>query len=358
LAGTAIEHARLFTETQAARQRYAGLFDDSIDPILISNLDGIVTDANYHAQTFLGCDSEELIGTRVEELHTPLGEDLLPAPASLYPGTSFSYEAMATHSEGEELPIEMRVKKIDVGKQPVLQWMIRDISERIALDQLRTDLTSMLFHDLRSPLGNIISSLEVMKDTIEEDDEDMGPIISVAQRSSRRLSRLIDSLLDINLLESGRAVLHKSSSQITDLLSEAIEEVMPIAEAKGQLLEIEQTSSSLPMLEVDNDMIRRVLINLVENGVKYTPSDGEISILVSGGDDEIQIGVKDTGPGIDVLDQKRIFEKFARVERQGRSKGLGLGLAFCRLAVEAHGGKIWVESGPKKGSAFYFTLPL
>jgi signal transduction histidine kinase len=105
-------------------------------------------------------------------------------------------------------------------------------------------------------------------------------------------------------------------------------------------------------------MIRRVLINLVENAVKYTPSDGAITIKVSAGDDEIRIGVSDTGPGIDVLDQKRIFEKFARVERKGRSKGLGLGLAFCRLAVEAHGGKIWVESGPEQGSVFYFTLPL
>jgi NtrC-family two-component system sensor histidine kinase KinB len=358
LAGTAIEHARLFTETQAARQRYAGLFDDSIDPILISDLTGMVTDANYHAQTFLGRNSKELKGMRVEELHTPQGEAKIPTPESLEPGTSFSYEAVATHSDGETLPIEMRVKKIDVGKQPVLQWMMRDISERKTLDQLRTDLTSMLFHDLRSPLGNIISSLEVMKETIEEDDQDLGPIISVAQRSSRRLSRLIDSLLDINLLESGKAVLHKSPSQMTDLVYEAIEEVEPIAEAKGQKLLVEQIADPLPKLDVDHDMIRRVLINLAENAVKYTPSDGEISIFMSRMDHEIQVGVRDTGPGIDPLDQKRIFEKFARVERQGRSKGLGLGLAFCRLAVEAHGGKIWVESESDQGSAFYFTLPL
>jgi PAS domain S-box-containing protein len=358
LAGTAIEHARLFTETQAARQRYAGLFDDSIDPILISDLDGVVTDVNYHAQAFLGCNSKELIGANVNDIHLPQVEGEMVEPKSLKPGMSNSYEAVATHTDGEELPIEMRVKKIDVGKQPVLQWMMRDISERIALDQLRTDLTSMLFHDLRSPLGNIISSLEVMQDTIEENDEDLGAIISVAKRSSRRLSRLIDSLLDINMLESGRAVLRKNPYHISELLSEAIVEVRPIAEAKGQLLEVKQASESLPMLEVDDDMIRRVLINLVENAVKYTPSDGEISILITKLENEIQIGVKDTGPGIDPVDQKRIFEKFARVERQGRSKGLGLGLAFCRLAIEAHGGKIWVESGPEQGSAFYFTLPL
>ncbi len=358
LAGTAIEHARLFTETQAARQRYAGLFEDSIDPILISDLEGRVTDTNYHAQTFLDRNSDTIVGSNVLDLHRPNNSSEIPELSALLPGVALSYEASATHSDGTQLPVEVHVKRIDVGRQPVLQWMMRDISERKALDQLRTDLTSMLFHDLRSPLGNIISSLEVMKTSIREDDEDMDAIISVAQRSSRRLSRLIDSLLDINLLESGTAVLRKSTSSITQLLEEAIEEVRPMAEAKGQQLQINGGGEGLPDLEVDMDMIRRVMINLVENAVKYTPSDGLIEISVVKNDNEIRVVVRDTGPGIESKDQKRIFEKFARVERKGRSKGLGLGLAFCRLAVEAHEGKIWVESGLEQGSTFSFTLPV
>lgn len=358
LAGTAIEHARLFAETQAARQRYAGLFEDSIDPILISDLEGRITDTNYHAQTFLGCSSEHIVGQNIVDLHVPNNSSEYPAFGNLLPGVAFSYEASANHSDGTQLPVEVHVKRIDVGRQPVLQWMIRDISERKALDQLRTDLTSMLFHDLRSPLGNIISSLEVMKSSIQVDDVDMDAIISVAQRSSRRLSRLIDSLLDINLLERGTAVLQKSRSSISQLLEEAIEEVRPLADAKGQQLDVTKEPDGLPNLEIDTDMIRRVMINLVENAVKYTPSDGLISILVKELDGEIRVVVRDTGPGIDSKDQKRIFEKFARVERKGRSKGLGLGLAFCRLAVEAHGGKIWVESGAEQGSVFSFTLPV
>jgi len=276
----------------------------------------------------------------------------------LEPGVALSYEANAKHLDGTLLPIEVHVKRIDVERQPVLQWMMRDISERKALDQLRTDLTSMLFHDLRSPLGNIISSLEVMKTSIPENDEDLNAIISVAQRSSRRLSRLIESLLDINLLESGTAVLRKTRSSISELLQEAVEEVQPNAEAKEQQLALDGSGEGLPILEVDQDMIRRVLINLAENAIKYTPSNGSITISVTESNGEVRVGVKDTGPGIDPKDQKRIFEKFARVERKGRSKGLGLGLAFCRLAIEAHGGKIWVESGLEQGSIFYFTLPV
>jgi NtrC-family two-component system sensor histidine kinase KinB len=358
LAGTAIEHARLFTETQTARKRYAGLFDDSIDPILITDLEGRITDANYHAQTFLGRDSKTLVGSQVTDLHVPYEKSEVPQLCDLLPGRAFSYEARAAHSDGTQMPVEVYVKRIDVERQPVLQWIMRDISERITLDQLRTDLTSMLFHDLRSPLGNIISSLEMMKASIQEDDEDLDAIISVAQRSSRRLSRLIDSLLDISLLESGTAVLKKSPASIAHLLGEAIEEVQPIADAKDQKVELDGDGAGLPELEVDKDMIRRVMINLIENAIKYTPSDGSIIISIQKLDGEIRFDVRDNGPGIDPKDQKRIFEKFARVERTGRSKGLGLGLAFCRLAVEAHGGKIWVESGLEKGSMFSFTLPV
>ncbi|MEE9508143.1 MAG: ATP-binding protein, partial [Anaerolineales bacterium] len=235
--------------------------------------------------------------------------------------------------------------------------IMRDMSERQALDQLRADLTSMIFHDLRSPLGNIISSLEVMKTTIEEDDELLAPVISVAQRSSRRLSRLIDSLLDIGLLEKGKAVLFKTFVPLYALLGEALEEVLPTAEAKGHTLSIED-EKKIPKLEIDVDMIRRVLINLIENAVKFTPSGGKISIAIEDLGDRVQVRVKDTGAGIDPVDQPRIFDKFARVERKGRTKGLGLGLAFCRLAIEAHGGEIWVESEPDHGSTFFFTLPV
>jgi NtrC-family two-component system sensor histidine kinase KinB len=358
LAGTAIEHAQLFADTQEARERYAGLFDDSIDPILITDLDGRITDANYHAQTFLGRKSPTLIGSQVIDLHVPNDGSEIPKLSDLRLGLALSYEAITTHADGTQLPVEVHVKRIDVEHQPVLQWMMRDLSERKALDQLRNDLTSMLFHDLRSPLGNIISSLEMMRALIQESDDDLDAVISVAQRSSRRLSRLIDSLLDISLLESGTAVLHKSPSSIAHLLEEAIEEVQPTADAKDQQLEVDSFGEGLNDIEVDHDMIRRVMINLIENAVKYTPSEGSIVVSVEPLDGEIRVLVKDTGPGIDPKDQKRIFEKFARVERKGRSKGLGLGLAFCRLAVEAHGGRIWVESGEEQGSVFSFTLPV
>lgn len=358
LAGTAITHAQLFSETQAARLRYAGLFEDSIDPILISDLEGRVTDANHRAETFLGYSSSALLGRSVLSLHAA-NEQRLPEDLSqLELGQTISYESEAELKGGKSVPIEIYVKRIDIERKPYLQWIIRDISERLALDELRADLTSMIFHDLRSPLGNVLSSLEVLKTSMKDDDEALHSVLAIALRSGRRLSRLIEQLLDLEQLETGQAVLYKSKGPLSSLVVEAVEEVHPVAEGKGHVLSFDLGSESLPLVEMDAEMIRRVLINLLENAVKYARTEGMIAVTLDKLDNELRVGVRDNGPGIPPEDQPRIFEKFARVQRKGRPKGLGLGLAFCRLAIEAHEGRIWVESQPGQGSTFYFTLPI
>jgi signal transduction histidine kinase len=196
-----------------------------------------------------------------------------------------------------------------------------------------------------------------MNASAPQGDEAFQSVLSIAQRSSRRASRLVESLLDLDRLEAGQAVLDKSPVSIGNLITEAVEEVYPTAEAKGHLLRM-KIDPDTPEVEVDVDMIRRVLINLLDNAVKYTRSGGKITIASYNEDDHVRIRVWDSGPGISVEDQQRIFEKFSRVRRKTSAKGLGLGLAFCRLAVEEHGGRIWVESEEGKGSTFYFTLPV
>ncbi len=250
------------------------------------------------------------------------------------------------------------MRRVDIGRQPFLQWILRDVSERQALDELRADLTSMIFHDLRSPLGNVISSLEVLHASLPADDETLQSVLGIALRSGRRLSRLVESLLDLGQLESGKAVLHKAPGAIGTIVVEAVEEILPVAEAKGHLLQFAFAPGDLPQIDMDPDMIRRVLINLLENAIKYTRSGGRITISARAHEGQVLISVSDTGPGIPTSEQQHIFDKFSRVQEAGRPKGLGLGLAFCRLAVEAHNGRIWVESQEGQGSVFHFTLPV
>jgi signal transduction histidine kinase len=198
----------------------------------------------------------------------------------------------------------------------------------------------------------------MLQTSLVQDDESVQSILSIALRSSRRLSRLVESLLDLGQLESGQAVLHKAPATISSLIAEAVEEVHPVAEARGHLLQFGVGKAELPTVDMDVDMIRRVLINLLENAIKYTRSGGRIAVSARRQEDELLVSVSDNGPGIPPGEQKTIFEKFARVHQEGHPKGLGLGLAFCRLAVEAHGGRIWVESTPGEGSTFSFSLPL
>src|SRR3990172_5589865 len=207
-AAAAVANAQLFAETQAARRRYATLFEDSVDPVLITTPEGEVTDANVAAQEYLGASLDELHGRDIRSLHTPEAEP--PSGVSLQTGETLAYEATAVHRDGRSLAFEVHAKRIDTAPHPTLQWIFRDVSERAALDDLRRDLTSMIFHDLRSPLGNIISSLEMLQVSLAESDETTRSVLSIAQRSSRRLSRLIESLLDLGQLETGQAGLRQT----------------------------------------------------------------------------------------------------------------------------------------------------
>jgi signal transduction histidine kinase len=141
------------------------------------------------------------------------------------------------------------------------------------------------------------------------------------------------------------------------MFQEAVAIVRPVAADYGMDI-VTEISDSLPPVEVDNDMILRVVTNLLENAVKYTGQDGTITLKSFANEREVVIAIRDSGPGIPYHMQKQIFDKFTRVKYKDAPKGIGLGLAFCKLAIEAHGGQIWVESEPGNGAEFLFTLPL
>ncbi len=357
LAATAIVHAQQVEELKAAESRFSSLFEDNIDPIIITNQDGLITDANRKAVEVFGYNRDELIGLRVTTVHRMgtafLGSDRFK---HLRGGQEITYQTRITTKQGLEIPMEVHAKLIQRRGQEFIQWIQRDITERLQLEEMRQDLISMIFHDLRSPLGNIISSLDVVQASLPPDSEMEQSLITIANRSALRMSRLVDSLLDLRRLEAGQMTLNKEQADINLLAGDALEQVAAIAEGKGIRLR-RDIPPRLPMVDVDADMIRRVIINLIENAVKYTPGEGTVTVSARSGPKELTVAVRDTGPGIPPAEHSRIFSKFTRLQREAAPKGLGLGLAFCKLAVEAHGGRIWVESTPGQGAVFSFTLP-
>lgn len=358
LAGTAIRHAQLFERLQAAHQSYRELFEDSIDPILITDWNGQIIEANRKAMLSSGYDKDTLQSITVQQLHTIDQDQVGKQFENLTSGTTISYESSLRTRSGHEIPIQVYVRQVNLEGKLLLQWILRDITESKNLDNLREDLTSMIYHDLRSPLANVVSSLEILSTLVPENDETIPSLVNIALRSTERIQRLTNSLLDISRLEAGQPVGNRQIYPLRSIIQEAYELIKPIADNKEQSIQL-ILPEDLPYLHVDIDMIRRVLVNLLENASKYSPPGSFIQIGALTENEWVRVWVQDNGPGIPASEHERIFSKFTRLSsRDSTVKGLGLGLAYCRLAIEAHRGRIWVESEPGEGARFIFQLPL
>jgi K+-sensing histidine kinase KdpD len=222
------------------------------------------------------------------------------------------------------------------------------------------NLAAILVHDLQGPLGNVLTSLEMVQEGLDhQEDSALALMIDIAVRSSNQLQALVSSLLDISRLEAGQEVTGRQPISVSDLVDY-------VAEIEGPLLEQRQVSLSrglspnLPLINVNADIILRVLLNLIDNALKVSKKGQIIAIRANVENDgpAIKISVVDQGPGIPEAYRERIFEKYQRVTAMSTSQGLGLGLAFCKLAVEAHGGRIWVEDSAGEGACFCLTLPV
>ncbi|MBI5294026.1 MAG: GAF domain-containing protein [Chloroflexi bacterium] len=357
LAGSAIQNALLYERLQAAHEHYQELFEDSIDSILVTDLNGAILEANRRAIQFGMYSAEELHGLNIDQVHD-VNWGKVGKQFETLRDRDCTYESLLHCKDGGSLPVEVHARRVKFEELDSVQWILRDITARKELDALRDDMIAMIYHDLRSPLANIVSSLDMLKDMIPQ-DESTSAMLTIALNSTGRIQRLVNSLLDINRLEAGQQIIDQQPIDPAALVDESITDVEPGATGRRQTI-IKKMALGMPLISVDVDMVHRVLINLLENAIKYTPSEGQIEI---GGRvenaDWVKMWVRDSGPGIPPSEQERIFEKFIRL--RGKDKmpgGLGVGLAFCRLAVQGHGGRIWVESDLEKGAIFWLTLPI
>lgn len=358
LAGTTIQNAELFEKLRAAHQRYRELFEDSIDPMLITDWDGHVIEANRQASLLSGYTHEQLHSMTIDQIHEVNWNRTGMEFETLRENRTCSYESSLHKDDESHLPIEVHARRVEFDEADSIQWILRDITERKELDSLREDLTAMIYHDLRSPLANIVSSLDVLYGMVTDDDKDtVLAILKIAESSTDRIQRLVSSLLDVNRLESGQPVADQKVVDTLELMRNAVRDVSPVSEGRRQKL-ISDLPGDLPPIWVDEDMARRVLINLMENASKFTSVAGTIEVGARQEDGWVHLWVSDNGPGIPLMEQDRIFDKFTRLRGNSKAGGLGIGLAFCRLAVLGHGGRIWVESEPGTGATFHFTLPV
>lgn len=347
-----------------ADARFRHVFAEGFDPILLTDHLGRILDGNRQALNFFGIDRRSFPAVNIRDLHHP--DEPLPDVNKLTGPGSMSFQSRVVAGRIQDgrprrvtLNVEVRARRLTPGREGTWQWIYHDVSSRVELQQMRDDLIAMLLHDLQSPLGNVISTLELLRMQVEghNPDETLLSLLDIAARSSGQLQRLITSLMDINRLEDGQPVGRQTITPLDQLVAEAYDIEEPNFTRRGVALNT-HLPAELPPLFVEPNMISRVLLNLFDNALKYS-ADGE-SIAVSAnlvGDGMVLVAVSDRGAGIPKEFREVIFDKFRRIKSDTSSKGLGLGLAFCRLAVEAHGGRIWVDDAPGGGARFNLTLP-
>jgi len=227
------------------------------------------------------------------------------------------------------------------------------------LNRLRSELIANVSHELRTPLGLIkVFCTTLLREDVEFDHETQREFLHNIDEETERLEKIVDNLLDLSRMESGRLRLDKHPTDIGRLAREVMDTIELDVQIRQHRFVHDFPSHPL-MGTVDAKRIEQVLRNLLSNAVKYSPDGGTITVRGYGDKWQILVEVSDEGIGIPPQDLERVFERFYRVENENtqRVSGAGLGLAVCRGIVEAHGGHVWAESTPGVGSTFYFALP-
>ncbi len=381
--GVALENARLFQQVADGRDRLAAILDSTADGIMMADNEGIVRSGNPMACRIFGVAEYELLGQPIEDLLAQLRERAHQVQRrgwSTGDGTDAPEDAWIEVELGGQRRRFIRYIRLPVRDEAGTVYgqlaLLRDVTQEKELEQLREDYTGMLVHDLRAPLTSIMNGITMVQRGLGGPvTEQQHELLNIAQMGSQTMLELVNNLLDISKMEEGRMPLDPEPQVPYAIIDAAIDRLGSSARARGITVR-QELAVGLPTIEADGDKIIRVLQNLLDNAFKFSPSNAPVivgayhhyhgSMLPEHGPqhppirdgDWLVIWVRDYGPGIPAAYHERIFEKFGQVLRGNRLRGTGLGLTFCKLAVEAHQGQIWLESREGMGSTFAFALPL
>jgi len=234
---------------------------------------------------------------------------------------------------------------------------IQDLTELRRLEMIRQDFISNISHELRTPIASVKALAETLNEGAVEDPSVAKDFLSRINAEADKLAQMVQELGELSRIESGEAPLQIRSINIAEAIGHAVDRLRAQADRAELKLDIDSTPT-LPEVLADEARVEQVLVNLIHNAIKFTPSGGRISISAKAKDNDIMVSVADTGIGIPPDDLPRIFERFYKADKSRTGGGTGLGLAIAKHIAEAHGGRIWAESVEGKGSNFNFTLPL
>ncbi len=354
----------LFRNLKRSEEQYRDLYEEAPNAYFSVGVDGVIKRANRSAVELLGYGRDELVGRPVSELYADTSNGKAKAQAifqRFLAGQEIRDEEMEMRrADGGRVWVNLSVRPVRdrEGNVVASRSEIVDITEHRKLDQLKDDFIGLVSHELRSPMTVIMGAINtVLSEGANLSEEETRQLLKDAALESETLSHLLGNLLELSRVQAERLFLHAEAIDVKKVIQEAIEGVKRQSSAHRFVVSAPQ---KLPPVYADPLRLERIIYNLLENAVKYSPQGREIKVTVKLDKEQLVIGVSDRGVGISPADQAKLFAPFQRLEESRPSgvRGVGLGLLVCQRLVEAHGGRIWVESKPGRGSTFFFTLPL
>jgi PAS domain S-box-containing protein len=370
-ASVAIQNARLYTQTDKALaqrvQQLNSILSTASEGIILLDNNLTIIEVNRALTNMLNTTPANLLNNKLVDIQNHTLKDLEIEKEILAPllaGEIDNHQSKLKRFGEFEIPVERTITPVREDEHTITGWLIvyRDLTEEYELEHFRTDMTRMLVHDLRSPIVAIQSGLDMVEVLLEDGDKDtLLEMLNISRNGSTIILGMINQILHLNRLESGQIQLHPEPLAIPTIFNEERKHFHSIID-HANLKITGEFSNDLPVIEADRDLLTRVMHNLLDNAIKFSKDDSEI--MGWGNPDPqhpgyVLFGVKDQGTGIPKEIQPSLFDKyFTSQHEESRRKGTGLGLYFCKLAIEAHGGQIWVDSELYKGSNFIIRIPI
>jgi PAS domain S-box-containing protein len=338
------------------------LIQNTTGAIITADSDGRITECNPAAESLTGYSRSEALGRPAEEvLHFKGGELNFPLSMVWKGQKKVVQELILCNRSGQEVPVMISTFALRDRREGAPQGgaiIIRDLTPVKRLETERRHLVNMFAHDLKTP---VVATAGLIRRLIQGK---LGPVaapqmayLQTVDSELERLEKLITRFLEFARLDLRILTPQPKVLDVQIEVREVLTLLRPLAEDKDITLETD-LSPEIPPLWADPLLFRRVLENLLENAIKYSPAGSKVRLAAHAEDSAILFAVSDQGPGISAADLSHLFEIFYRGERQEDTRGFGLGLATVRRIIDGHGGRIWVDTAPCRGSTFYFTFPL
>jgi two-component system phosphate regulon sensor histidine kinase PhoR len=337
---------------QAERLKLEVLLRQLHDAVIMTDASGTVELANHSAGRLFALEGQEVIGQPIARIlrHHQLIEIWQRARDTRQDQVDVLELLQA------QVFLQASARTIQLEEQYYVLMLFQDLTEVRKFETVRRDFISNISHELRTPLASLKALTETLQDGAIDDREVAVRFLNRIEAEVDSLVVMVGELLELTKIESGRVPIELAPVKPKDLLTQAFQRMHAQAEREGIIMQI-VPGDELPQIYADAPRLLQVLINLIHNAIKFTPSGGQIELSAYQQAENVTFCVSDTGTGIPREDRARIFERFFKGDRSRSGGGTGLGLSIAKHTIEGHRGKIWVESEEGRGSRFYFSIP-